>query len=323
MPANNEDSVVYSMLDRLRAYMDDPSVDAKYNDAFLVKHVLPSATSDVVARLNHTNSGQIILKHQMTLQPGEERHALPPNIGEVRRLITTDGQGTPIYDLRPRNLMHPFGEGWRVEGTPARLYLVTPGGPSAEVTVELWYVPNGEPRLLFGTATVTVSPAPTVATASVVLGNIDRRESSYAGAYFRWIPDRSVGSQANEAVAEELISSSVFNAGVVTFTPVRPLVHGVSVLPATRDFEVVPMQTMAFQEAAVLSAALKLSTMMKVSQNHRESLRVQYLTALKTASDNLTFIQTRTGHSWHKDTVDNEDQQGIWRTVGFISGTSV
>lgn len=320
MAANNADSVIYNILSQVRTYLDEPESDGKYTNAYLVKHLIPAATADVVSRINNTNSGRIIQKFSISLQDTVTRYRLPPHIGNIVRFVKVDSNSIPIADAKPRDIMHWREEGWRVEGSPGILDLIVPRPPKVAQTLELWYVPNGQQRLLFGTTTLTADPEVTLTVASATLGDIDRRDDAYAGAFLRLIPDKATNS--TERIAESLISSSAFSdAGATTITPATSLDHSSST--NTRDFEVVPLLTIAFEECIALRTAMKVGISKGWSRNKKEDFRQEYLMALKTASDNMTFIQERNPDSYEKNTLDNIGSSHLWGHIGFDNSLKV
>lgn len=320
MAAYNDDSIIYHLINKVRTYTDEPESDGKFTNAWLVKDTIPAAAADVISRINNTNNGKIIQKYNVTLSDGLSRYRMPPHVGEILRFVKVDSNGNAFADAKPRDIMHWREEGWRVEGSPGMLDLIVPDPGSVTQTLQMWYVPNGQQRLLFGTTELTSDPETTLTVTTASLGNVDRRNNAYAGAFLRLIPDRSTAS--TERVAESLISASAYSdSGVTTITPYTTLDHSSST--STRDFEVVPIITIAFEEAIAIRAASKLGLTMGWSQAKRRSYDLEYLSALKTASDNMTFIQTRNPDSWEKSTLDNIGTGSLWGHIGFDNSLKV
>lgn len=366
---------------RIRALLDEPDVDAKYNDDYLVRHTIGPSMVDVISRLNNTIGSPIILKIDLTLERTLAKYALPPCVQEVIRLVSTDEKGNAVLDVAPRDRMNYRGKNWSIEGGPG-CFTLEIDYPSGFNTIQIWYISNGDASPHYATngaasvvsftgatwteATrtitklnafasyawksgdmVTISAAtngtladytiasktsdseivlassPGASASSLAgqvwirsitlssapaLGALDRRGGAYAGQILRILP-------ASPARVQELIiDSHTWAPGHVwTVTTRRPF-H----VPATTSsliYEIAPGGSQSLYEAIVCRAALKLGTGRKITANHAESIRREYLSALKTIGDNLTNIQTRTGQGFQKDTVDNPEASafGFWR----------
>jgi len=305
-------SVIYNTLDRIRAYLDDPDVDAKYDNTYILRHIMNPSMVDVIARLNHTRREATTLRYAITLDPDIKYYKLPPQIHQVWRFVLVDSDGDVTFDAIPQDRMHWRGPGWTLEGGPGSLVLYVEDPPQAADTAEVWYTTNGDTKPHYVAATKTVAertgdntfkldPAPS-------LGDFDDRENAYGGMILRIFGDGS----SDFPVTEELVIESVAEAAQVWTATVRPDFAETALSQTGMAYEIVPMGVQAFTEAVALRAALKLGTQRRMSQTSRDQLKEEYRMALKTIGDNVTGIQGRLPAHIAKDTIDNELQRPGW-----------
>lgn len=161
---NTTNSYLYTLLDRIRATLDEPDLDAKYSNDYLIRHVICPAQVDVISRLNNTISCPVVNTLTISLIPDEEIYPLPPCVQEVLRLIQRDSDtNNIIFDAVPEDRMHPSGTGWSLEGMPGCLELHIDPSVSNTTEVQLWYVSNGDILPHYSTAgTLTASKSATV-----------------------------------------------------------------------------------------------------------------------------------------------------------------
>jgi len=304
---DSSESFLKTTVERVRAYLDDADFQAKYNDAYLVSHVIMPSMVDVQSRLALNASNNMVLRFNLSIVAGQESYVLPPCVGEILRVVKysyTDGSssnGLVEVELRPRGHFSLGGPVWILEGNMIS-FRPFPAVDVADMVIE--YSSNGDMRphyhlhsggtdannaYLATTTTFKFADTPT-------LGMRDKRLHAYAGQTLRLY-----GSVYHE---ERIISA--YDASTRTATVSRPFT-----LSATTNYsyEVCPPNSQAYVEAVTLASAIKLGTWRKVSQSHHALLVEQYRMAIKTITDNLSNMQARTGKSWQKDTVDNPD----WR----------
>lgn len=312
-------SYLYTLLERIRHYVEHPDLDAKYNNDYIVRHVIMPCTTDVLSRLNNNSQSQIILSAQFQLTETDEYYQLPPCVQEVLRFVVTSADGsTVLFDIVPRDIQNRYGAGWRLEGVGGALRLVMDKGLSTAATVAIWYISNGDvfPHYAIdGTVETTLSSSGgasqdrVMLSAAPELGDVDRRENAYAGCVLRILP------ATPRPIEERIISRSYLEADKWYADVTTPFVH-------TPDgptiYEIAPPAHQALYEAVATLAALKLGVGLRISQTHSGDLKTQYKMALKTIGDNLTFMNSRKPHSFVPDTVDNPQAQG-WTWSGSPS----
>lgn len=299
-------SFLKTVLSRGRGMVDDPDVDAKYPDDYLVRHAVLPVMVDVMARLNLSSDNPIVIRYAVNLTAGTRYYQLPPCVQEIHRLVMLDAEGNVIADAYPRGAFNPQGAGWLLEGN---ILQVDPSAAS-DRTIHIFYVPNGDyvahyaaagGVLLIDTSgtlpvhRVQLSDAP-------ALGYVDTRENAYAGGMLRIL------SGDLPITEERVISRSYYDEDTEKwYAEVR--------IPFTRHatdemevvYEVCPMGSQPLYEAIACGIGMKLGTWRNKSQAQMSSLLFQYRAALKTIMDNLTNLQMRTGKVFDKATVDNQN----------------
>ena len=282
-------SFLYTCLERIRGYLDDPDFDAKYDNDFLIRHIISPTMVDVWARINMTLDNPIVMRHELSLTTTDEYYQLPPSVSEIWRIAKRNSSGDVIEEIMPRNEFHPQGVGWSLEGNTLR---VDPQ-IGADSTFHIYYVPSGDINAHYSTAGIMAGDRQTITLGAATLGSHDRRENAYAGQIIRILPDTG-------RIEERVIAShDVDNSEVVTRIPFdTPLTTSVK-------YEIAPIGMQSLYEAISAGAALKLGSYRKITQSHYSMISLQYRAAVKTATDNLSNMQLRTGKHWEKNTIDN------------------
>lgn len=298
-------SLLKTFLERIRAILDEPDLDAKYDDAYVVKYVAGPALVDILSRLSNTYSCPVVLRHAFTLDSTISRYVLPPAILQVLNLRFVDDEGNMLADLAPRSPWHRLGQGWSLEGNPGSLVLRFQNFPPDDQLAELWYTPSGDVQSHYGTgilarvdgtARVELATTPT-------LGLLDRRENAYAGQQLRIITTSPLPIGVRN-ITRSYYESSKWYAEVDDDFP-DDIVDG------SVTYEVVPSGDTAFWEAVAYWGALKLGGR-SLSEAYREHLKVEYRSAIKTVGDAMTNVQGRLPKYIEKDTMDNRDDEMLW-----------
>ena len=282
-------SFLYTVLERLRGYLDDPDFDAKYDNDFLIRHIISPTMVDVLSRVNLNMDNPVVMRFDFNPESTTEYYQLPPSVGEVWRICRRNENGDIIEDFKPRSEFHPNGVGWALEGNTVRF-----DPKLATNTWTIYYVPSGDIMPHYATSgamqgdqsTFTLDSTPT-------LGALDRRENSYAGQILRILPDTGM-------IEERVITSHDVELGqVVTRIPFN------STLNENVKYEIAPIGMQSMYEAISAGSAMKLGAYRKITGSHYQMILQQYRSSIKTATDNLANLQMRTGKSWQKKTVDN------------------
>lgn len=292
-------SFLYTVLERIRGYLDDPDFDAKYNNDFLIRHIISPTMVDVLSRINMNLDNPVVMRLDIEVDKNTEYYQLPPSIGEVWRVCRRDTNGDIIEDFKPRNEFHPSGPGWALEGNTLRFEDEMPAD-----TWTIYYVPSGDimPHYSTDGGTMRGDRKTFVMDTTPNLGELDRRENSYAGQILRVIP-------ATGMIEERVIASHDVDLSEVTTRTEfsTPLTTGVR-------YEIAPIRMQSLYEAISAGSALKLGAYRKITGNHYQMVLQQYRSAIKTATDNVANMQMRTGKSFMKKTVDNPNYNDLFFT---------
>jgi len=295
---NTSMSFLDTVLDRVRFYLDEPDVDAKYNNNYIVLHCICPAMVDVMSRLNNTSQGQIILKYDLSLTTTDVRYKLPPCVQEIVRFVVTDQDSNIILDIIPRDRMDYRGKNWSIEGYPGAMEFVLEGLVTGSTTAQVWYVSNGDVIPHKSTSGTLDAGLDTMTLGAATVGELDRRVGGYNGQVLRLIPAGPSG-----IVEERIIKRHYYEAPnwkVDTYLPFTNATSGGSKL-----YEIAPVGSQPLVNAIALWAAMQVGTARKITGAHMDRLRVAYVQAIKTIGDNLTGMQSRVPHHFVRATPDN------------------
>jgi hypothetical protein len=375
---HSSQSALMTILDRVRTYTDDPDIDAKFTNDFLVRNMIGPAWVDVWSRINNTLDAPVILTFDIDIETDQLHYPLPPCVQEVLRLVVIDDNGKVLQDIRPRDRMSPVGEKWSIEGTGGALSLYIPSDSSSLRFVDrcqVWYTSNGSADIHYcsgvtggsvtqiaftgaswsestmtltktgafasyewevgdkititaGTSTtkgtyvissrtsddalvLATSPGASASsisarvwsrifklpTAAATVGGKDRRTNAYVGQILRVLPSSDLSEIHERTISAYYCDGT--NWIVETRLPFDPG-SATSNIP----YEVVMSGTEALMEAIAVRAAMKLAVVRKSSQANQSSLRIEYLSALKSIIDNLGQMNLRKPKMFITDTID-------------------
>lgn len=304
-------SMLRTMAERVRYYLDEPSVSAKYDDDYIVRNVLGPSTVDVLSRLHNTSSSWLILHLDITLVDGVELYPLPPAVQQVLRLVISNTDGIPVYDVIPRSIYHRQGPGWSIEGNAGALVLRIQSPPLNSFGIQIWYVPSGDVCAHLGTGTLaTAADVSTLTLGSTpTIGLLDRRASSYCGQVLRILPTSPA------PIEETIIDTHYYSSGSWKVTTRLPLTSA----NGTYTYEIVPAASHPMMDAIALHAAMRQAIPHKIPGSVLEHMRIMYKQSLKTIGDNLTNLEGRLPYHIVKDTIDNV-QGSLTGGLSFPSG---
>lgn len=278
----------------IRQITDEPSSTPKYTDADLVEYI-HSAFDVILADLNVNSDHPILVRTTISVTVGQQDYLLPPNVGEVWRLAKIDSTtNLPLWDVWPTTEFNFYGGGFTVEGNVLRLRQK----PTQADTLEVLFVPNGEPAIHKGTATSGTSS--TIVLASTPTdGSLDARPAAYAGYVVRILSGTGAGQ-------ERILSA--YDESTRTGT-VRP---DWSVAPdATSVYEVVPQFSRLLKHVVCLQAA---SDILSNEANHKRLSGVTQRLQVKMRALRLFVAKknSRFAKRFEGDTDDNENRYPYW-----------
>lgn len=297
-------SFLYTVIERIRGYLDDPDFDAKYDNDFLVRHIISPTMVDVLSRINMNADNPVVMRLDFRPNSTDEYYQIPNAVGEILRICRRDDNGDVVEEVIPRTEFHPRGVGWALEGNTVR-FDPKYGDEATDWTI--YYIPSGDvmPHYSADGGEMKGDRQTFIMEASPDLGSVDRRENSYCGQILRVIP-------ASGMVEERVIAThDVDLRELTTRIPFQ------TSLESNVRYEIAPIGMQSLYEAIAAGAAMKLGAYRKISGNHYQMILQQYRSAIKTATDNLANLQMRTGKSYQRKTVDNpsyDDLFATWRS---------
>lgn len=299
-------SFLYTVIERIRGYLDDPDFDAKYDNDFLVRHIISPTMVDVLSRINMNADNPVVMRLDFRPNATDEYYQIPNAVGEILRICRRDSDGYVVDEILPRTEFHPHGVGWALEGNTVR-FDPKYGNETNDWTI--YYIPSGDvmPHYSASGGTMLGDRQTFTLDSTPDLGSVDRRENSYCGQILRVIP-------ASGMVEERVIATHDVDLGEIT----TRIPFNTSLESSVR-YEVAPIGMQSLYEAIAAGSAMKLGAYRKITGSHYQMILQQYRSAIKTATDNLANLQMRTGKSYQRKTVDNPNYDdlffgGSWRT---------
>lgn len=294
-------SMLLTLIERIRAYLDVPVVTAKYDNNYMLRHVIVPAMVDVWSRISNTADNPVLIRFPISLVQDQEFYQLPPCIGMVHRIVVRDEGGDVLRDFVPRGEMHPSGPGWAIEGNLLALRPFPLGG----MDVDIIYAHSGDVMPHYATdGELNADLTALLLDYQPELGDVDRRPNAYAGQVLRLLPaspgtieERVIAS--HDPVAREVVVRRPFvvATGATSATTTEP---------EALAYEIVPAGLQHLTEAIAAWGALKMGTGLRIPQTQAAQIMLQYRSALKTCYDNFANIQGRTSDHFQKAHVDSE-----------------
>jgi len=270
-------SILMTTITRIRTYLDDPSLDAKYDNDFLVRQIIEPEMVNVITSLNATREEPILCKFLLdSLITNNERIELPPNVGVIARIAKLNTDGTVANDVARRDETDPRGPGWHLDGRDLN---IRPdwdeSGTDDGSSYNVWYIPSGDfnPHYSAGGGTLATLNTVTVDTTPDV-GGVDKRQSAYIGGVLRvWSTDDSI-------VEERVITSYDVSAGTVGVRTdfSSDLTNG------SVRYEIVPEFMGHLWQAVALASCMNLGIARNITEKQMVYLKEQFGLALQTAT---------------------------------------
>jgi len=291
-----------TVIDRTRAYLDDPSLDAKYDDAFLVKHIITPAFASIASRINNSTSNAISVWIPFPVTQGTQYYTLPPCVGEVWRIAQRNDDMWVSREAMPRTEWHYRGPNWKVEGN---MISFTPTPDQDYNDLELQFMHNGEVMPFRTTATLAgdLKTLTFALTNTPSLGVIDRRDNAYLGSIVRILTSTGI-------VEERIISGWTKSTTNWQTTCRLPFTYATA---GSVTVEYAPLGLESLYESVSIASAIKLGTYKKMSGTQFQMLQMQYRDAMKTCMDHFANKQMRTAKYFERSTADNSLND--WRNI--------
>jgi len=296
---HSTNSFIYTVIERIRGYLDDPDLDAKYTDDFLIRHIIMPSMTNVMARINNSLTNPVVSKLLISTVKDTQYYQLPPTVGEIWGVTEYDTDtGDITRDYKPRSHWSPDGPNWSLEGNLLSIRPI----PAKAQDIYIFYTHTGDLLLHYGAGTLDSDLTTFTLATSPTLGAIDKRANAYAGSILRLL--------SGNVIEERVVESSTANeyTGSIELTVRVPFAHNSA---GAVTYEVAPLNSQALYEAVAASGALKLASYKKITGTHFQMIQLQYKDAMKTAADHYANIQMRTPKHLDKDTVDNSDNRSF------------
>ena len=104
--ADSSNSVLKTVIERIRGYLDDPDLEAKYSDDYIVRHVVQPAFATIMSRVNNSATNPVMQRLSFPLVKNQQYYQLPPCVGEIWRLCILETNGNVVEEALPRNIYH-------------------------------------------------------------------------------------------------------------------------------------------------------------------------------------------------------------------------
>lgn len=270
-------------IERIRTYLDDPSLDAKYSNDFLVRQVIEPEMVNIITAINQKRDEPIICKFSLNnMTTGTDTITdthieLPPNVGIIHRICAVDANGDVTDDIAKRDETDPRGPGWSLDGR--ELYFRPDWTPDTN-GYEVWYTPSGDfaPHYSAAGSSGNLSDSALVLTLDTTpdIGGRDPRESAYVGGVLRcW-------NTANTIVEERVITAHDVSANTVTVRKAFSLDVDDGTGTTTVRYEIVPEFMGQIWQAVSIAGAMNLGAARNISEKHMSYLKEQYAMILQT-----------------------------------------
>jgi len=266
-------SMLYTTIERIRTFLDDPSVDAKYDNDFLVRHVISPEMVNIVSALNSLRDDPLVIRLDLSgLSDSTEYFELPPGVGNIVRIAKLNADNQIDDDIARRDDSDPRGPGWSVEGRELHIRPQLESGDTGS-GYALWYVPSGDLVPHYSADGGTLASGKLVLTldSSPDIGDVDYRESAYVGGILR------VWNTADTVVEERVISAYDASQAKVT---VRTAFSDVEVA-GSRKYEIVPTYMSNIWQAVAVSGAINLGVARNITEKQMAFLQKQLETTLQ------------------------------------------
>lgn len=279
----------------VRKITDEPSNNPKYTDADLVE-LIQVAFDTAVADININTDHPILVRFNISINTTDLDYVLPPNVGEIWRIAKiNDKSKLPDWEVWPGSEFDFSGRGFTIEGNMFRL--LTPWN-RIEPSVQILYVPNGEPQIhkataSGGTASTIVFPS------SVTDGTLDIRPQAYAGYLVRILSGAGAG-QERYVESYDATTRTATVRGNWTTNP-----------DSTSVYEVVPHYSRLIKHVVCLYAALDVLSN-EGNSERIQNVRTQLAVKMRSLRLMIEKKQNRFMKKFDSDTADNVERISPW-----------
>lgn len=300
-------SHINQMIDRVRAFADLESFNAKYNNTWILRNLIQPAYRDLFGRINNNGmQNRIIEEFDLDVVQGTDTYLLPPGIRHVLGFYYLGSNGEVEEDWHP-STHFDRGQSWRVEGINGRPFLRIDTNNTLinkTRTMRIYYVGTQNFEWSYGSV-ASYSGGTTFSLGSTTtIGVIERKLHGLVGGVLRVFNFPTEGAAIN-AVSENPISAYDANQATVTSRfPFTETTGGTPSIDVDITYEVMPIYSESLIDACVMGACLGAANLTKMSGTQKQDLRAQMLSHRKTALDDGASINLRLPERVRRDTVD-------------------
>lgn len=265
------------VVDCVRRYTDEPSINAKYTDNDILNKVV-EAWSEIWQDVMFNSEWQVVVRMDVQITSSDLVYQLGPSVGSLLRVarVATDGSELVEWELDQKGYFNPQGFGVRLEGNVLRLGRQW---RDEAQTMRIEYIPSGEVAPITGVWQSEEAFTGTSVTlaSTTTSGYLDTRPNAYAGYFLRTLPVVGTAPVADDATTikqERLITAYNPETRVATLaTALDPdIALGESEL---LRYEVVPLLDSLLEKVLCVRAAQDILSI-EGHKNRSEMLMMEY-----------------------------------------------
>ena len=289
--------------EKARLYINEPGASSGFTDANLLDFVR-RAVSDVYSDLSRVSDSLPKARYTFTTTDGRFYYELPSTLGKMIALEWVDAScpNTVWSEIKPRNTINLYGEGYSIEGGALRVYPDIQSGltmrvvyePTADATIfeaqvgaqagTAWWTGTADAEEGVIYAPLSGSSAP-----YVVAGSVDTRKNAYLGYTLRILSVAGESSKSNmqdKTIVAYNADLSLAPAGEPAGVPSFTFSPGFSPKPTASSatisitYEVVPAWAYRMEDIVALKIARIIASMTRDLQRAR-SLQTEYADAMR------------------------------------------
>lgn len=275
-------SLLKTIVERIRFDLNLPSEGGKFDNDYLVRHLIGPGIESVMSRVNANQDNLVVNTFDFSIVKDQRYYQLPPHVQELWLVAEYDSDGDWTYRWDCRNFFHPYGSKWRLEGN----MIVFDPTPKRAYDLKAWYTPSAGVSPHYATdgqidENSSDEPYEFLLSSSPSLGSIDRRPNAYVGMMLRVLPTSGV-------IEERIIDSYDVEAGSVRVrVPFDFQDVTTSDFGGEFPYEIVPLSMEALASAVGTFCARSFAPRANLSKKQYDMLGDKYREHLKTLRQNL------------------------------------
>lgn len=263
MPVSDHIPALSELVETVRFYINEASIDAKYTDPKLWR-LINLMAAQVMTDVRLVAENPITVRFTITLTADKYVYGLPPYVGEVLRVGSySSDYNTWSWLFEPRSRWNPLGPGieWLGQGHVR----ITAGVIETNTAIDIEFIPNGEVMPHASDALPASHLDLTDNKVKLVLdptvGQFDRRPNAYLGQVLRIYDGPLTSGDLDETppaffpIAEHIITAYDSNTLLVTVEPDLASWYDTG-SAGLFAYEIVPVFGKSFMAAVALKTAV-------------------------------------------------------------------